>query len=130
MNLGLSQDRLATLISEDPAFHGVNGQFDRVTFSSVLRNAGLREQDYINNRSQVAVRSQIVEALSDGLHRAEGAGRRAAPYRNETRTIDYLLLSNANIDPIKAPSDDVLEALVRRRTRQTTARRNTARSAM
>jgi peptidyl-prolyl cis-trans isomerase D len=109
MNLGLSQDRLATLISEDPAFRGVNGQFDRVTFSSVLRNAGLREQDYINNRSQVAVRSQIVEALSDGYTPPKVLGDALRQYRNQTRTIDYLLLSNANIDPVKAPSDDVLK---------------------
>ncbi|CAN7498535.1 SurA N-terminal domain-containing protein [Pararhizobium sp. LjRoot238] len=109
MNLGLSQDRLATLISEDPAFRGVNGQFDRLTFSSVLRNAGLREQDYINNRSQVAVRSQIVEALSDGYTPPKVLADALRQYRNQTRTIDYLLLSNANIDPVKAPSDDVLK---------------------
>ncbi|MDQ0320419.1 peptidyl-prolyl cis-trans isomerase D [Pararhizobium capsulatum DSM 1112] len=108
MNLGLSQDRLATLISEDPAFHGVNGQFDRLTFSSVLRNAGLREQDYINNRSQVAVRSQIVEALSDGYSAPKILTEALHQYRNEARDLDYLLLSNANIDPIKAPADDVL----------------------
>ncbi|CAN7401864.1 SurA N-terminal domain-containing protein [Pararhizobium sp. LjRoot235] len=109
MNLGLSQDRLATLISEDPAFRGVNGQFDRLTFASVLRNAGLREKDYINNRSQVAVRSQIVEALSDGYTPPKVLGDALRQYRNQTRTIDYLLLSNANIDPVKAPSDEVLK---------------------
>ncbi|WP_421868915.1 SurA N-terminal domain-containing protein [Pararhizobium sp.] len=109
MNLGLSQDRLASLISEDPAFKGVNGQFDRATFSSVLRNAGLREQDYINNRSQVAVRSQIVEALSDGYVPPKVLGDALRQYRNQTRTIDYLLLSNANVDPVKAPSDEVLQ---------------------
>ena len=85
MNLGLSQDRLATLISEDPAFRGVNGQFDRLTFSSVLRNAGLREQDYINNRSQVAVRSQIVEALSDGYTPPKMLVDALRQYRNQTR---------------------------------------------
>jgi peptidyl-prolyl cis-trans isomerase D len=109
MNLGLSQDRLASLISEDPAFKGVNGQFDRSTFSSVLRNAGLREQDYINNRSQVAVRSQIVEALSDGYTPPKVLGDALRLYRNQTRTLDYLLLSNANVDPVKAPSDEVLK---------------------
>jgi peptidyl-prolyl cis-trans isomerase D len=108
MNLGLSQDRLATLISEDPAFRGVNGQFDRTTFSSVLRNAGLREADYINNRSQVAVRSQVVEALSDGYKPPAVLVDTLKTYQNETRTLDYLLLSNANVDPIKAPADDVL----------------------
>ena len=108
MSLGLSQDRLAALIAEDPAFHGVNGQFDRLTFSSVLRNAGLREQDYINNRSQVAVRSQVVEALSDGYTAPKILVDALRQYRNEARDVDYLLLSNANIDAIKAPADEVL----------------------
>ncbi|WP_324763415.1 SurA N-terminal domain-containing protein [Sinorhizobium meliloti] len=108
MNLGLSEDRLARLIGEDPAFHGVNGQFDRLTFSSVLRNAGLTEQDYINNRSQVAVRSQIVDALTDGYTAPKVLVDAIGKYRHETRTIDYLLLSNANIDAVKTPGDDVL----------------------
>ncbi|RDL51758.1 Peptidyl-prolyl cis-trans isomerase D [Ensifer sp. M14] len=108
MNLGLSEDRLAKLIAEDPAFHSVNGQFDRLTFSSVLRNAGLREQDYINNRSQVAVRSQIVDALSDGYIAPKVLSDAIASYRHEKRSVDYVLLSNANIDPVKAPGDDVL----------------------
>ncbi|OAP42458.1 peptidylprolyl isomerase [Sinorhizobium glycinis] len=108
MNLGLSEDRLARLIGEDPAFHGANGQFDRLTFSTVLRNAGLTEHDYIRNRSQVAVRSQIVDALSDGFAAPKVLADAIGKYRHETRTVDYLLLSNANIDPVKAPGDEVL----------------------
>lgn len=108
MNLGLSEGRLAQLIADDPAFRGVNGQFDRMAFSSVLRNAGLRENDYINNRSQVAIRTQVVEAVSDGYKAPEVLTNALRQYRNEARTIDYLLLSNANIDPVKAPGDDVL----------------------
>lgn len=108
MNLGLSEGRLAQLIADDPAFKGVNGQFDRTAFSAVLRNAGLRENDYINNRSQVAVRTQIVEAVSDGYKAPEALTNALRQYRNEARTIDFLLLSNANIDPIKTPGDDVL----------------------
>lgn len=108
MNLGLSEDRLARLIGEDPAFHSAGGQFDRLTFSSVLRNAGVSEKDYIRNLTQSAVRSQIVDALSDGYTAPKVLGEAIGKYRHETRTIDYLMLSNANIDAIKAPGDDVL----------------------
>ena len=108
MNLGLSEGRLAQLIADDPAFRGVNGQFDRLAFSSVLRNAGLRENDYINNRSQVAIRTQIVEAVSDGYKAPDALTNALRQFRNEARTIDYIILSNANIDPVKAPADDVL----------------------
>ncbi|MGO7704564.1 SurA N-terminal domain-containing protein, partial [Rhizobium ruizarguesonis] len=47
MNLGLSKDRLAQLIADDPAFKAVNGKFDRELFVSRLRNAGIRQDDYI-----------------------------------------------------------------------------------
>ncbi|MFB9950819.1 SurA N-terminal domain-containing protein [Rhizobium puerariae] len=110
MNLGLSEDRLANLISEDPAFKGVNGQFDRNLFTSRLRNAGLREDDYIKERSKAAVRSQIVEAVSDGFKPPQVLVDALKSYRDESRSVDYLLLSNANIDPVKAPADSVLSA--------------------
>lgn len=108
MNLGLSQDRLAQLIADDPAFTGAGGRFDRQIFTSLLRNAGLREQDYILERSKVAVRSQIVEATADGFKAPQVLVDALRAYRNETRSIDYLLLTNANIDPIAPPAEDVL----------------------
>lgn len=110
MNLGLSEDRLASLIAEDPAFRAVNGQFDRNLFSERLRNSGLREDDYIKERSKVAVRSQIVDAVSDGFTAPKVLVDALKQYRNEQRSIDYIILSNANIDPVKAPADDVLAA--------------------
>ena len=108
MKLGLSEDRLARIISEDPAFKAVNGAFDRQLFESRLRNAGLAPDQYIKERSKVAVRSQIVDAVSDGFDAPKTLVDALTLYRDENRTIDYLLLSNANIDPVKAPSDDVL----------------------
>lgn len=108
MNLGLSEDRLAKLIGDDPAFKAVNGQFDRSLFTSRLRNAGIREDDYINERSKVAVRSQIVDAISNGFTPPKTLVDSLKLYRQESRGIEYLLLTNANIEPIKAPADDVL----------------------
>lgn len=108
MRLGLSEDKLAQLIAEDPAFKSDNGQFDRQLFSSRLRNAGLREDDYIRERSKVAVRSQIVEATSDGFTAPKVLVDALKSYRYENRDISYLLLTNANIDPVKAPDDQTL----------------------
>jgi peptidyl-prolyl cis-trans isomerase D len=108
MKLGLSEDRLAQLIGDDPAFKAVNGQFDRTLFTSRLRNAGIREDDYIKERSKVAVRSQVVDAVSNGFTAPKILVDALKQYRQESRSVDYLLLTNANIEPIKAPADDVL----------------------
>lgn len=110
MNLGLSKDRLAQLIAEDPAFRTESGQFDRNLFTTRLRNAGLREDDYILERSKVAIRSQIVEATSDGFVAPKTLVDALKAYRNESRDVSYVLLNNAHIDPIKAPDEATLAA--------------------
>jgi peptidyl-prolyl cis-trans isomerase D len=108
LSLGLSEDRLAKLIGDDPAFKAVNGQFDRDLFASRLRNAGLTEEDFIRERSKVAIRSQIVDAVSNGFAAPKTLVDALKLYHDESRGIDYLLLTNANIEPIKTPADDVL----------------------
>lgn len=110
MNLGLSQDRLAQLIADDPAFKNAAGNFDRALFSSRLRSAGLREDDYIEERSKVAIRSQIVDATADGFVAPKVLVDALKTYRYENRDINYLLLTNANIEPVKAPDDATLSA--------------------
>ncbi|HCL65756.1 MAG TPA: peptidylprolyl isomerase [Rhizobium sp.] len=110
MNLGLSKDRLASLIADDPAFKTETGQFDRQLFTARLRNAGLREDDYILERSKVAIRSQIVEATSDGFEPPKTLVDALKAYGNQSRAIDYLLLTNTNIEPIKAPEEAALSS--------------------
>ncbi|MCZ4287527.1 peptidylprolyl isomerase [Hoeflea alexandrii] len=110
MNLGLSDDRLAALIAEDPAFHDFNGRFDRNNFRRVLSSAGMSEEDYLRSRGQVAVRTQIVEAVSDGFAAPEALIKALAQYDAETRDVDYLLLTPSSIDAVEAPGDAELSA--------------------
>ncbi|WP_404861979.1 SurA N-terminal domain-containing protein [Georhizobium sp. MAB10] len=110
MQLGLSEDRLAGLIAADPAFQGINGQFSRQNFAAVLRNVGMSEDDYIRNRQQVAVRTQVVEALADGFELPDTLLDAFGRHRAETRTVDYLIVDESMIDPIGEPSDEELAA--------------------
>lgn len=110
LGLGLSKDRLAQLTWDDPTFHGPDGKFDRRAFEYILRQVGMRPEDYLKNRSQVAVRQQIVEAVADGLKVPDTFLRAVALYRGEDRTIDYLTLPKSLVEPIAAPADDVLKA--------------------
>lgn len=110
MNLGLSDDRLAALIAEDPAFHDFNGRFDRNNFRRVLSSVGMTEEDYLRSRGQVAVRTQIVEAVSDGFAAPEALIKALAQYDAETRDVDYLLLTPSSIDAVAAPGDAELAA--------------------
>lgn len=108
MGLGLSKDRLAALTAEDTAFQGSDGRFNRQQFDYVLRQVGMRPDDYFASRGQVAIRQQIVEAVSDGMKTPDTFLRAYALYQGEDRTVDYLSLPKSLVEPIAAPSQDVL----------------------
>lgn len=110
MRLGLSRDRLATLTAEDPAFAGSDGRFDRNQFTWVLRQIGMSPNDYLKNRGQVAVRQQIVEAVSDGMKAPDALLRAVSLYSGEDRTVEYLVLPRSLVEPVEAPSEAAVAA--------------------
>lgn len=110
MRLGLSRDRLAAMTAEDPAFQGADGRFDRNQFDFVLRQIGMRPEDYLKNREQAAVRQQIIEAVSDGMAAPDAFLRAVSLYQGEDRTVDYIVLSRSLVEPIEEPAQDLLEA--------------------
>jgi peptidyl-prolyl cis-trans isomerase D len=110
MNLGLSKDRLANLVAEDPAFQGVNGQFSRQNFRLVLNNVGMSEADYIKNRQDVAIRQQIVEAVSDGLDIPDTMLEAFARHNGAQRDVEFLALGPAAVDAVSEPDTTVLQS--------------------
>lgn len=109
MRLGLSRDRLAAMTAEDPAFQGADGRFDRNQFDFVLRQIGMRPEDYLRNREQAAVRQQIIEAVSDGMTAPDAFLRAVSLYQGEDRTVDYIVMPRSLVEPIEEPAQDVLE---------------------
>jgi len=108
LGLGVSQDRVASLTIEDAAFQGPDGRFDRNQFNYVLQQIGMRPEDYLKSREQVAVRQQIVEAVSDGLKAPDAFFRAVALYQGEDRTVDFVVLPKSLVEPIEEPAADAL----------------------
>jgi peptidyl-prolyl cis-trans isomerase D len=109
MKLGLSEDRILMLIQQEPAFKDpVSGAFSRDRMMEQLQAGNIRQEDYLLSVTQQAVRSQIVDAVSDGFVAPQTLTGALEAYSNESRDIDYLLLGKSNIEPIKPPSDDEL----------------------
>jgi peptidyl-prolyl cis-trans isomerase D len=100
MDLGLSRERLATLTGEDEAFQGTDGNFSRSQFDAVLRNVGMRPEDYLKSREKIAVRQQIVDAATDGLPVPKTYLAAMALHDGESRTIDYLSIPSSSLTPV------------------------------
>ena len=110
LGLGLSEDKLAKLTMDDPAFRGPDGRFNRQQFEYALRQIGMRPEDYLKNRAEVAIRQQIVEAVSDGLAAPNTFLRAVALYSGEDRTAEYIAVPKSLVEPVEAPSDSVLQS--------------------
>ncbi len=58
MKLGVSDERLATIIQSDPAFQGLGGRYDKNRLQQVLQANGYREDEYVVERRRLqSVRS-------------------------------------------------------------------------
>ena len=108
MTLGLSKDRIAALTAEDPAFQDASGRFDRNLFDLVLRNVGMRPEDYLRNREQVATRQQIVEAVSDGVAVPDTFLTALALHQGETRDVSYVAIPKSALGAAPEPTDQQL----------------------
>ncbi len=109
MKLGVSEDRVAKLTADDPAFQGPDGSFDRQRFEYVLRQVGMKPEDYLKNREEVAVRQQIVDAVSDGLTVPDTFLNALSLYQGEDRTVEYVAIPKSVVQPIPEPTDDQLK---------------------
>ncbi|MEL6920728.1 MAG: peptidylprolyl isomerase, partial [Pseudomonadota bacterium] len=108
MNLGLSEDRIANLIAEDAAFHGVNGRFDRQQFRFVLSQIGMTEAAYIESLENAARRQQIVEAVSDGIAAPEFFITEQRRHQGQSRDVELIEIPESAVGEIGDPTDDEL----------------------
>ena len=79
----------------------------------MLRQIGMRPDDYFANRSQVAIREQIIDAVSGGMRAPDTFLQAVALYRGEDRTVEYLVLPKSLVEPIAEPPTERAQGVVR-----------------
>ncbi|MET1415724.1 SurA N-terminal domain-containing protein [Roseibium sp. HPY-6] len=104
LKLGVTDQRLATLIQADPAFRGLNGRYDRSRLDQVLRANGYQEDEYVVQRRRTAERNQLAEGIAGSLSAPLSYLEALSAYQGETRSADYVLLTDDTIGEIDEPS--------------------------
>ncbi len=110
LGLGISKDRIASLTAQDTAFQGADGRFDQRAFDAILRQVGMRPQEYFDDVLNVGVRQQIVQTAIGGLRAPDAFLRATALYRGEDRTVDFIVLPQTLVPAVEEPAADVLAA--------------------
>ena len=108
LGLGVGDDEIGRRIMQDPAFRGINGQFDQQRFEQSIRAAGFTEPRYIAKLRNDALRKQLEDLLIGGVAVPRTAIEAFNRYQNEERSIDYVVLGLAVAGDIPGPSVEEL----------------------
>ncbi len=110
MGLAVSDSDVIKRITQDPSFRGFNGQFDQQVFLQRIRDIGYTEQRFILEQRQGTLRRQIADAIGAQLATPKAAAQAVDWYRDEERSIDYVVLDAAKAGDIPPPTPEQLAA--------------------
>ncbi|HTS39390.1 MAG TPA: SurA N-terminal domain-containing protein [Xanthobacteraceae bacterium] len=108
LGLGMPDSEIARRITEEQAFRGFGGQFDRERFLAIIRQLGYTEQRFIAERRRELLRQQLMDAVNGDLTTPKSFVEAFNRYQNEQRTIEYVLLDKSSIGEIPKPAPEVL----------------------
>ena len=108
LGLALSDAEVAKQITADPAFQGLNGQFDRARFEQVIRNAGFTEPRFVAEQRRRLLRRELAGTIASGLSAPKALVEAASRYENEQRSVEFVLLDRAQAGEIPPAAPEVL----------------------
>jgi peptidyl-prolyl cis-trans isomerase D len=104
LGLGITNDAVANSITSDPTFRGQNGQFDRMRFEQIIRDAGYTEGRFVDAQRKLFLRRQLAQSLAGEVPVPAAAVRAINQYRNEKRSIEYVVLGAAQAGDVATPT--------------------------
>jgi peptidyl-prolyl cis-trans isomerase D len=110
MRLNLSDAEVARQIMADPSFKGPRGEFERIRFEQMIRNAGYTEPRYAAEQKRISLRRELADTVNGDLNPPKTLEQALNRYENEQRAIDYVTLDRAKAGDIAPPSPEAIAA--------------------
>jgi peptidyl-prolyl cis-trans isomerase D len=108
MGLGISNQTLSDELGADPRFRDASGKFDRLNFTSFVRQFGFNETQYLEELRREYVRQQIALALTGGSKVPDVYLQALHAFKNDARKLSYLVLTAAVAGTVADPTSDEL----------------------
>ncbi|MEM9733694.1 MAG: SurA N-terminal domain-containing protein [Pseudomonadota bacterium] len=108
--LALSDQRLAKMIAQNPAFHDSTGKFDRARFQQAIFGAQLRESDFIALENKSAIRNQVLRSFATDDMLPDVFENAMAEFADEERRFKYITITPDMAGKPPAPTDEQLQA--------------------
>src|SRR4051812_23114031 len=115
LGLGVSDQLAARTVTEESAFKGPSGQFDRSRFEFYIGERGLTEAGFLREPRAALARLQLAEALSGGLTTPLALREAVHRFGAERRSAAYFMLPAESLGELPAPSEGQLQAFFNER---------------
>ncbi len=108
MGLSLSPETVGRMIREDPNLRGPTGQFDRTYFAQIAQAQQLTEDDMVLLIKSDYIRNQLNQGLVGNVTVPQTVIKAVAEYRDDARTLSYVVITAPAASAIADPSDSDL----------------------
>jgi peptidyl-prolyl cis-trans isomerase D len=108
IGLGITDAAVSKRIREESAFRGASGEFDPALFQQRIRGAGYTEQRFVAEQRRLMVRRQLAEGVSAISASPAAILDAMNRFQNEQRTVEYIVLGEAQAGEIATPSAETL----------------------
>ena len=107
LGLTVTREMQRREVAEEPSFKDETGAFSQTRFLSVLANAGLNEEDYLQRINTALRREQIVDAVAGGARQPQVVARALTSFELERRSARLVSVA-VNTDAVADPDEAAL----------------------
>lgn len=111
IGLAIGDEAVGIDIVNDPNLQGAFGRFDRDLFRQLLRQNGIPEERFIDQRRKGMQRAQLSGVIEAGIPTPDVLTRTVLNFQEETRTAGYIILPPSLVTEIPAPSEEEIASL-------------------
>ncbi|MGQ0741613.1 MAG: SurA N-terminal domain-containing protein [Alphaproteobacteria bacterium] len=113
LGLTVDDDTVVIAIRSMPQFQAPGGTFSRALFQEVLSQNGFNEQTFELGMRRDMARTQLVGSIANWFAVSPTMASIYYTYRNQRRTMEYVVLTPAPMGAVRAPSESDLVAYYR-----------------
>lgn len=108
LGLATSDATIRAIIERNRAFMDQTGKFSRAQFEQTLAANGFNEQSYVALLRREIMRSQLADAVDDGVKPPKSMVEAIYRFRDEKRVAETIVVTDASMTGIGEPSADDL----------------------
>ncbi|PWB89828.1 peptidylprolyl isomerase [Methylocystis sp. MitZ-2018] len=109
LGLAASDETTQRLLASEKVFQGPDGKFDAVRFKQIANDSGFTERGFVADQKNAYLRKMITDIAVAGVEPPKLMIEAIYRFRNESRTIDYVILPPSLVGAAATPSDEELK---------------------